>query len=358
MAYLLDFPPSTLPDDIRAPPYVIFGIKGLSVVQHLPPRIPLNTVLHFAPALRRWVLPAPENLPPAVAKGVLRTPQVGIDIGLDIGVASLQRIIFKMMQAAGFAVPKNVFQHQPSLITSISIHRTWLMLELPRAGLDGLLIHMQTRLMMGPPVSFTEMRELWNEFPATHDIVRLMAVNFVQSHIALFYSRETFEAIRQWCLSCPKLNEVFTAAENRFTEFGKMPAGHGYSNQDLINTKPSEVRRKAREQSRMAAADMEAKLKSAEMADLKKANKALKKMSTEDIKKRQDETTIRKSTKWKSAPDLKDKFDLDDMSLKLTEALLKVKKERETEAEAESKDDGETEEYLQPTVYNPSGKPT
>jgi hypothetical protein len=63
MAYLLEFPPSMLPDDIRKPPYIIFGIKGESVVAMLPKLIPLNAVLRFIPNLAQYVVPAPENLP-------------------------------------------------------------------------------------------------------------------------------------------------------------------------------------------------------------------------------------------------------------------------------------------------------
>jgi hypothetical protein len=74
MSYLLQFPPSTLPDKILGPPFVIFGINGVSVVDKLPARSPLNAVLHFIPKLAQYVLPAPENLPPDVAQGALRTP--------------------------------------------------------------------------------------------------------------------------------------------------------------------------------------------------------------------------------------------------------------------------------------------
>jgi hypothetical protein len=222
MAYLLEFLPSTLPEDIRAPPYVIFGIKGHSVVESLPSRIPLNAVLHFAPKLAQWLLPVPKSLPPAATQVNLHTPFVGIDIHLDIGIASLQRIIFKIVQAAGFPVPKKLFFYPPSLFTSISICKTWLLLELPCAGLDGLHIHMQTRLMTGPPVTFAEMKELWDNFPANSDMLHLMAINFIQSHIALCYGREEFSTIRDWCRSSKERWEVFKAAEDRFPDFGKM----------------------------------------------------------------------------------------------------------------------------------------
>jgi hypothetical protein len=143
MAYLLEFPPNTLPDGVCVPPYVIFGIGGRSVVDKLPSRIPLKAILHFVPKLAEWVLPAPEDLPSEIAKSVLRTPYVGLNIPLDVGVASLQRIILKILQSSGMAVPKHQLQLPPPIITSISIRKTWLLFGLPRARLDGLLIHLR-----------------------------------------------------------------------------------------------------------------------------------------------------------------------------------------------------------------------
>jgi hypothetical protein len=64
--------------------------------------------------------------------------------------------------------------------------------------------------------------------------------------------------------------------------------------------------------------------------------------------------TIRKSANFKSAPDLKDVLkSVDDLSAKLTRTLHKVQLEREAESAAA----GQSEEVLQPTVYDPSTTP-
>jgi hypothetical protein len=339
MAYLLEFPPSTLPDDIRAPPYVIFGVRGQSVVEQLPRRIPLKAILHFVPKLAQWILPAPENLPLEVVQGVQHTPFVGIDIQLDIGPASFQRIIFKILQSAGLTVPKHLYQHPPSLITSISIRKTWFLLELPRAGLDGIHIHMQTRLMMGAAVTFVEIQELWTEFPADSDMLRLTAINFVQSHIALQYSRHEFSAIRNWYLSTKERYKVFKTAEDQFPEYGKRLASNP-GEMVVVNKNALEMERRAREQEELAddeAAVQQAIARRMEMLERGKAIKGPRKISMADVV---GDKTVRRSLKCKSAPDLKD--------VALSEALRKVQLEREAESVSQG-----VEETLQPKVYDP-----
>ncbi|KAH7411663.1 hypothetical protein DE146DRAFT_589231, partial [Phaeosphaeria sp. MPI-PUGE-AT-0046c] len=222
MAYLLEFQPSKLPEDILAPPYVMFGIQGVRVAEMLPPRIPLNAVLHFIPTLARFVLPAPENLPPKIAQGALRVPRVGLDIRLNIGVASLQRIILKVLQSASRTVSMRAFRCPPSTITSLSIRKTWLLFGLPRAGLDGLYIHMQMHLMAGPPVCFEQMEALWDAFPPESDILRAMFVNFIQSHLVYHYSRVEFPAIQKWYLSDEKRRALFKSIEAKFPAFSKL----------------------------------------------------------------------------------------------------------------------------------------
>jgi hypothetical protein len=358
MAYLLEFPPTTLPDNIRKPPYVIFGIKGVSVVDKLPVRIPLNTVLHFIPKLAQYVLPPPENLPSDVAHDVLRTPYIGIDIPLDIGIASFQRIMLKVMQSAGITVPNHQFQHPPLTITSISIRKTWLLLSLPPAGLDGLLIYLQTRLMMGSPVTFTEIKELWTAFPSDSDMLRVMAVNFVQSHIALYYRIEEFSAIRTWYSINRERRRVFKAAENQFPDFGRMVSFRS-AERVMVNRLPlAESRRNLKEREEFAAEEAAAFAAINKRLDAleeeTKGQKSTKKTSLDELKKHQ---TMRKSMKWKSTADMKDDTAcMDEMSVKLTSALRKVQLERE--AESKNVVQEESEEMLQPTVYDPSKPPT
>lgn len=297
MAYL-EFPPTTLPSGVCEPPYVIFGIGGRSVDNKLPARIPLKAVLHFVPKLAEWVLPAPEDLPSEVAKGVLRTPYVGLDIPLDVGVASLQRIILKILQSSGMAVPKHQFQYPPLIITTISIRKTWLLFELHPAGLDAVLIHLQTLLMTGSPVSPMELQELFAAFPPDSSILRLAAINFVQSYLALRYTSMDFLNIRQWSQADKVRYAPFKAAEEQYPEFGNMDSVQKTAKEHmdrLATETPLRV-----EELRKAAAKAEA---SRIVALEKAAATSSKKKSLEDMK---PNSTIRKSVKWKATSDLKD----------------------------------------------------
>ncbi|EAT91149.1 hypothetical protein HBI56_018370 [Parastagonospora nodorum] len=325
MSYLLEFPPTTLPlpDDVRQPPYVIFAINNVSMVEKLPSRIPLKAVVHFIPKLAQYVLPVPEDLPADVAKGVLRTPYVGIDIALDIGIASFQRIILKVLQSAGMAVPKHQLQLPTTTITSVSIRKSWLLLELHPAGLDALMIHLQTRLINGSPVTLVEIQALWAHFPSNSEMLRLMAINFVQSQVDFHYHREDFNKIRSWYLMSRERRSVFQAAEALFPEFGKMSSLR-FSDRVIFNRMPlSESRRKTKEREDREAEEAAAlSLLNRRMEVLEmKAKKIKKAESAEDVKKT---SKIRLKKRVRSAPELKDGGE------------------------------GAEQAMLQPTVYDPS----
>jgi hypothetical protein len=335
MAYLLDFPPSALPDDIRKPPFVMFAINGTSIRALLPRFIPLAAVLHFAPTLRDFVLPTPTNLPPTVAQGVLATPFIGLDIGLDVGAASIQRIVVKIMQSAGFTVPQHIYQHPPSLTTSISILHTWNLLELPPSGLDNLVIHMHTLLMHGPPVTLPLLQHLFTLFPSTHAILHLAATNFVAAHCTLFYSCDEFTEIRRWYRQSVDRRAVFAKAEAINPEFGKMPQT------DIevwrIDSFAAERARKAKE----VAAMME------------KENKE----SREVVRRRSGSGDGLRTVRRGGKRMLREGKQSEDMSAKLTEALKKVQAEREAEeAEEEMIEEAEEMGYFQPESYKAIGE--
>ncbi|KAF2025288.1 hypothetical protein EK21DRAFT_21436, partial [Setomelanomma holmii] len=223
MSYLLTFPTTTLPTSIRKPPFTIIAINGTCIHHFLPRFIPLAALLHFIPALSAFVLPAPTTLPPAVAKAVLVTgPFVGLDIRLDVRPAALQRIILKVLQCAGSTVPQHQYHAPPRLEACSSILRTWKLLELPAAGVDGVKVHMHAILMFGPAVTFTALQHLWEMFPPTHPILRLAADSFVEAHCGLAYSCDHFRDIRAWYRQDSKRHAVFQAAEQANPEFGEL----------------------------------------------------------------------------------------------------------------------------------------
>jgi hypothetical protein len=335
MSYLLAFPPSTLPTNIRSPPYIIFGLNGASIVQHLPARIPLNAVLHLAPKLAQWLLPPPLDLPEAAAQDELHNgPYVGINIRADISVAGLQRIIIKIMDTAGFSVPKHLFQYKPSLITSVSIRRTWLLLDLPSAGLDGLHIHMQTLVITGPPVTLDEMKALWDTFPSDSEILHVVAVVFVRLHILLCYSQVDFEAIRRWYKAIAERFKVFKKAEDMFPDFGK-PSNLRFSRtrRNKFNKNTLERRRKARESCNDADMEsLEAQRDMERSVRRRRSKKKESKMSAKEVEVKVDEyieavVPYAKTMGRRLGSDLKEAVI---MSAQLSKASSKFQREQES----------------------------
>ena len=227
MAYLLEFPTKPLPGKAHSPPYVLFAINGQNIAEQLPSNIPLNLVSHFAPKLKQWLLPPPSTsqLPWATAKLALRTPAVGINIHSDqVDAKGMIYIISKMLLVSGLAYQRSLFFLPPSILDAISIHRTWLALDLPLAGVQALHTRIETRFLHCPPVAFAEMVAIWEAFPHTSRIVRTMGVNFIQSFVSVAYNPLEFTTARKWYLSSQESRSYFLALENEFPAFGELLA--------------------------------------------------------------------------------------------------------------------------------------
>ena len=217
MSHLLQLPRSHhLPSDLRAAPYVVFGINGCLVSSSLPPQIPLNLVLHFAPTLRQWVLPAPNlaDLPPSDRLQHLHTPCVGIDIRAPIDSEGLHWVIVCMLHHGGCQIPKEMLGTHPDLTTSLAIHNTWLALELPFEGLQALHTHIHVQLMLSTDsVSLHDMRLLWNTFPHDGAIVKAMGKRFKTAYVRMNYRVRESHEIMAWFNSTPELYEFFLGLE-------------------------------------------------------------------------------------------------------------------------------------------------
>ena len=72
----------------------------------------------------------------------------------SVEAKGLEWVMSKMLQAAGVAHQPSLFLLDPLLETSVSIHKTWLSLGLPLAGIAGLQRHYMCKLMLGPAVTF------------------------------------------------------------------------------------------------------------------------------------------------------------------------------------------------------------
>ncbi|KAI8943775.1 hypothetical protein NX059_001750 [Plenodomus lindquistii] len=236
MSNLLDFPPSTLPYNARSPPHVIFAINGEEVIDELPPKIPLNAVLHLIPKLGDWLLPAPctAALPKRVARIALRAPFVGIDIqSTDVTPLGLKWIMKKVVQASGLAHPRTLFLTQPSVGVAVSIYRTWTAFELPIAGVANLLTHIQTRLMIGPPVSIWEMNLIWLSFPHDSSVVREMGMNSFRARRNGEYSGADIVALSDWYKKSAERMQFHESLESHFGDAQtKQEQGHVVDEKD------------------------------------------------------------------------------------------------------------------------------
>ena len=221
MSYMLQFPSSKLPENILSPPYVLFGINDMDTFSDLPSNIPLALVLHFAPALRKWVLPPPE-LSKSATHMALRTPFVGINILADIEVEGLGWILARMVQIANVRLPASnykTYMTSPNLLISIAIHKAWNALELPPNGIEALHVHLQTMLMIGPPVTWFEMKGLWHNFPVESPVIHEMGRNFVRNYIDKMYTPNECSAARHWYLETTERWNFFRALEKQFPAF-------------------------------------------------------------------------------------------------------------------------------------------
>jgi hypothetical protein len=218
---MLQFPlHSPLPAAARSPPYVLFGIHDVDCFFDLPPRIPLALVLHLAPKLRQYILP--ESKLSTATRLALHKPYVGINIFANLDIVGLAWIVARMLQVAGMPVDNEVFLTQPSIQSSISIHKAWMALELPLPGIQGLHAHLHAKLMLGDPVNLREIKALWSTFPTSSPLVLEMGLNFIRSHINFGYTHSEFSAIRHWYLAARERCDFFRSLENKFPEFAQV----------------------------------------------------------------------------------------------------------------------------------------
>ncbi|KAF1363930.1 hypothetical protein EJ07DRAFT_51404, partial [Lizonia empirigonia] len=221
MSHILEFPPVPLPPGLNAPPYVVFAICGTDMTSALPPLIPLGLVLHFAPVLQKWVLPAPDPayLPGPVARHALRRSYIGINILAPMDVVGLCWIVTRMLHLGGVRSVRETFSVQPDLTTSLAIHDAWFTLELPVEGLRSLHTHIHAQLMLGSSaISLWDMRILWEAFPHDSDIIRAMGLNFVQAHVDSEYRPHESLEIQTWFRSSPELYTFFLSLQPAIPE--------------------------------------------------------------------------------------------------------------------------------------------
>jgi hypothetical protein len=372
LSYMIDFPPSTLPANIRAQPFVFFSINGASIVSLLPPCITLAAVLHFLPKLSRYALPPPANLPLTAVQATHATPHVGMDIRLDIHPAAFQRIIAAMMHRAGFAVPRNFFQKEPDLLTCVALRKAWELLELPPGGLASVHMRIQTILLTSQPITLTELRALWNthntSLPSDRLVVQLMAQSYVQSHVGKWYSDAQVKNIWLWYARYRELDTIFTRAERTSFEFRERTI-------ELRREKNTQLRKEAAETKRLdLEMEMQARfagqvticaeeLKKQEAMEAKTdaIGKGVVMLLTERSKKEREADSARRRTstaagnfktmRRKSMLEGKRKMIVRGDTTRLKEALRSVDEERGERKKDEKKDPGHEDDVHDDEVW-------
>jgi hypothetical protein len=201
----------------------MFGIQGKEVTSHLPKHIPLGIVISFAPKLAQWLLmpPDPAMFPKEFNNQMLREPHVGINVGIPVEVTSLNWIVKAMLQAAGVIQPREAFVIQPNLVVSVNIHKTWLALGLPVAGLEGLHMHMQARLSLGALLKQADMKMLWENFPSTSNIVHTMVVNYFRGVEGLEYMNDDIAEVVHWYRHSKECDDYFQRVGKDFATYDK-----------------------------------------------------------------------------------------------------------------------------------------
>ncbi|KAF2878263.1 hypothetical protein BDV95DRAFT_557054 [Massariosphaeria phaeospora] len=127
-----------------------------------------------------------------------------------------------MLQLSGLPLPRNIFLTHPSITTCVNIHRTWLALSLPCAGIDALHTHLQMNLLMGGPLLYPEMNGIWTTFPQSSPIVRAMATNFFQHVLAFAYESKTFVFLVKWITADPERRALFDQVELQFPNYAEV----------------------------------------------------------------------------------------------------------------------------------------
>lgn len=201
MSHLLQFSENQLPRDLRPIPYAAFGINDTAALTDMRPDIPLDIILHYIPGLKQWVNPSPSTcfLPLPLTQLALRKPYVGINIkSADVDETGLKCIIDRAIQLSGATFSRDVFPVQYSLETCTSIHKAWLALDLPLAGIVNLHLYMQTHLELGGPVAFPEISAIWETFGPKSEITRAMGMNFIRHYMSRDYTTSEFAEIHMW----------------------------------------------------------------------------------------------------------------------------------------------------------------
>lgn len=143
-------------------------------------------------------------------------PTIGIDItSEDIDEVGLGWIITRMLTVSGLAKQNKLFPTHCSRVSAISIHKSWLALDLPVGGIQGLHLHLHTGLMTGSAVILSTMKVIWETFPHDSPIVRAMGANFIRSHIDGEYTAAQSSMIQAWYQESVERNEFFKSIQHQ-----------------------------------------------------------------------------------------------------------------------------------------------
>ncbi|PSN67887.1 hypothetical protein BS50DRAFT_633553 [Corynespora cassiicola Philippines] len=216
MSYMIQFRNhGPLPERAQTPPYILIGINGQGISKDLPAKIPQTLVFHFIPKLRIWELPDMSNQSLQAARASLTEPHAGVNILENIEVKGFKWIICRVMQLGGLFQPKENFLVYPGLLTSLSIGKAWLALDLPPAGIEALGMQDLTRLWFGQPISPSEMEILWESYPANSVQITSMGGSYLRGISSGHYTNQERARVCAWYQGAEDREEFFKELDNK-----------------------------------------------------------------------------------------------------------------------------------------------
>ncbi|OAL55438.1 hypothetical protein IQ07DRAFT_167204 [Pyrenochaeta sp. DS3sAY3a] len=147
----------------------------------------------------------------------MRQSSVRINILCDVvSVDGLEWVVSALLQTLGPSKSGPYFASAPSRVVAVAVYRTWMALGLNPAGAHNMLVHINSDLMLHPPVTLAEMKALWAAFPPDSPILLVMGFDFVRGFMNDAYSAEELATMRVWYVDTPERKKFFKGLQDRF----------------------------------------------------------------------------------------------------------------------------------------------
>ncbi|KAF2502883.1 hypothetical protein BU16DRAFT_21786 [Lophium mytilinum] len=180
MSYYLEFPASVypLPTNIMAKPYAHISIGTRDISSLLPKLIPIPMLLHFAPALQKFL--GPPEPADSLTNRILKPHQRLTFPQGSVGRYGVEDIIKRMMQIAGGYTPSLFKPPRPNLDAAVLVLEAWMIFGQKAVGSVQLRDYILSRLYAGP-VDAYDIKAIWEHFHHDSDLAEAMISNVVEN---------------------------------------------------------------------------------------------------------------------------------------------------------------------------------